>query len=344
MEPKRGMSAAEAAEFIASNDLSHSAVEPVRGMGRRGRGGHLRSIIAAAVVAAVGLVGYSAAGLAANATSVHTDDAPSVTEQSHLAIPQDSQAPADAAFSGRGSSSSRDAVRESLNTAVAGEAAKERSAGLAETSVKVDKAAATGAASSRLRTLEEDLALVKQEAARVVTEKKAAESELKSLVKINGGKLNVSGDQAQALAKALANNTGVDPMKPGTYRTTATFGQTGLWARYHTGYDFAAPTGVPIYAPAAGVVGSSTGSWWAGNNVIIHHKDGDSTLYAHMSRKVAEPGQVVLPGDLIGYVGGTGNVTGPHLHFEFYPAGATPGDIYSAKNPLLFFKKYGINP
>ncbi|WP_392508804.1 peptidoglycan DD-metalloendopeptidase family protein [Naumannella halotolerans] len=163
-------------------------------------------------------------------------------------------------------------------------------------------------------------------------EKKKAEKEEK--------KESDSSRDATKTSSAAA----VSPIQPGKYRISAVFGQTGLWARYHTGLDFAGVyTGTPIRAAKDGVVLSSTAGGWAGNHVILRHSNGESTLYAHMSRKSASKGKVVKKGDIIGYTGATGNVTGPHLHFEYYPKGATPGSVYSAKDPRAWLKKNGVN-
>ena len=75
--------------------------------------------------------------------------------------------------------------------------------------------------------------------------------------------------------------------------------------------------GKPAVASAPGIVTravSLTGSY--GRYVIVDHGRGYTTLYAHLNQIVAQVGQVVDQGDLLGYVGGSGNVTGPHLHFE----------------------------
>nr|WP_255622043.1 M23 family metallopeptidase [Tessaracoccus sp. OS52] len=130
------------------------------------------------------------------------------------------------------------------------------------------------------------------------------------------------------------------PVKSG-YRVGAGFGATGSWSRYHTGQDFPAPSGTKIYAAASGIVLSPTSGSWAGINVVIQHSDG-STLYAHMSKRVVKPGQAVKAGQLIGYVGNTGNSYGPHLHFEYYKPGVTPGDVYSASNPISFLRGLGV--
>ncbi|MDC7684758.1 peptidoglycan DD-metalloendopeptidase family protein [Asticcacaulis sp. BYS171W] len=88
--------------------------------------------------------------------------------------------------------------------------------------------------------------------------------------------------------------------------------------KMHTGIDFAAGTGTPIYAAGDGVVADA--KWWGGYGRwvrIAHNKDW-ATGYAHMSQIRVRPGQMVRQGDLIGYVGSTGNSTGPHLHFEVW--------------------------
>jgi murein DD-endopeptidase MepM/ murein hydrolase activator NlpD len=83
--------------------------------------------------------------------------------------------------------------------------------------------------------------------------------------------------------------------------------------------DLAAPRGTPIMAAAAGtVIIARSGGWNGGygSYVVIDHPNGSQTLYAHMSRVAAVPGEQVSQGQVIGYVGMTGDATGPHVHFE----------------------------
>lgn len=87
--------------------------------------------------------------------------------------------------------------------------------------------------------------------------------------------------------------------------------------RMHNGVDYAAPTGTPIRSVGDGVVEFAGVQRGYGNVVEIMHRDGKSTLYAHMSRIAVSKGQHVAQGDNIGAVGSTGWSTGPHLHFEF---------------------------
>jgi murein DD-endopeptidase MepM/ murein hydrolase activator NlpD len=79
--------------------------------------------------------------------------------------------------------------------------------------------------------------------------------------------------------------------------------------------------------------GSGPAGGWAGTYVTIQHADGFSTLYAHLAAVTVSVGETVSAGQRIGSVGMTGRTFGPHLHFEVYPAGVTPGDVYSAVDP-----------
>ncbi len=89
--------------------------------------------------------------------------------------------------------------------------------------------------------------------------------------------------------------------------------------RAHRGIDFAAPSGTPIKAAGAGRVVSRGRSGGYGNNVVVAHKNGVTTLYAHMSRyaRGLSVGDRVAQGQVIGYVGMTGLATAPHVHYEY---------------------------
>ena len=84
----------------------------------------------------------------------------------------------------------------------------------------------------------------------------------------------------------------------------------------HKGNDYAAPTGTPTYAAAAGTVTIAGYSPSAGNWVVINHGNGLTTKYMHHSALCVSAGQHVEKGQQIGYVGSTGQSTGPHLHFQ----------------------------
>ena len=87
--------------------------------------------------------------------------------------------------------------------------------------------------------------------------------------------------------------------------------------KLHTGMDFTAPQGTPIYATGDGKIAKVRRSRRGyGNHVIIDHGYGYQTLYAHMRKYIVYRGQKVKRGEIIGYVGSTGTSVAPHLHYE----------------------------
>jgi hypothetical protein len=98
------------------------------------------------------------------------------------------------------------------------------------------------------------------------------------------------------------------------------FGPRGF--RFHTGIDFPAPLGTPVVAARDGIVTAVGPLPGYGTVVELQHEQGVSTLYAHLSRALVEPGRRVTQGTPVGLVGATGDATGPHLHFEVRVRGA----------------------
>ena len=110
------------------------------------------------------------------------------------------------------------------------------------------------------------------------------------------------------------------------YHLTGRFGaSSGMWSSTHSGLDFAAAEGAEIRSIGPGVVTETASDGAFGNKTVVRLDDGTVLWYCHQSDFAAEKGQRVAPGDLIGYVGSTGNVTGPHLHLEVH-SGHKPVD------------------
>lgn len=94
----------------------------------------------------------------------------------------------------------------------------------------------------------------------------------------------------------------------------------------HPGIDFAAEEGAEVYAVADGIVTAADYDVEKGNYVVLDHGGGLETEYQHMKSLLVSAGQSVVQGQVLGYVGSTGNSTGPHLHFEARQDGA-PADL-----------------
>lgn len=134
--------------------------------------------------------------------------------------------------------------------------------------------------------------------------------------------------QAEQQAAKLRLNQWVLPLSG--YHLTAEFGDYGLWSNYHTGLDFAAPTGTPIRAVANGVITSVGYDGAYGNKTVLTLDDGTEVWFCHQTSTTVSDGDEVRAGDQIGFVGSTGNVTGPHLHLEVRPGAGDPVDPFDA--------------
>ena len=130
--------------------------------------------------------------------------------------------------------------------------------------------------------------------------------------------------QRQQNGTTIISESGYMWPLPGYYRLSSLFGYrihpiSGK-PHSHSGIDIPAPGDTPILAARSGQVITSvygSGAYWSyGNYVVIDHGDGETTLYAHMSSRAVSEGEMVTQGQVIGYVGTTGNSTGNHLHLE----------------------------
>ena len=163
----------------------------------------------------------------------------------------------------------------------------------------------------------------------------AAEQELQAAAEVQAKQRDAALAQLAASAEKHADQIAANawqlPVAPGVYHLTAGFGEvSGLWAHTHTGLDFAAATGTPILSVAEGVVTSTEYAGAYGNRTIVTLEDGTEIWYCHQTSFTVSPGETVTPGQMIGTVGSTGNVTGPHLHLEVRPGAGDPVDPYTA--------------
>ncbi|MEU2715960.1 M23 family metallopeptidase [Streptomyces sp. NPDC007205] len=125
-----------------------------------------------------------------------------------------------------------------------------------------------------------------------------------------------------------------------SYVSTGYQAGSSLWSSgHHTGIDFHAASGTPVHAVGTGTVVSTGWGGAYGNEIVIRMADGMYTQYGHLSSIGVTVGRQVTPGQQIGLSGATGNVTGPHLHFE---ARTTP-DYGSDVDPVAYLRKHGVN-
>jgi len=130
----------------------------------------------------------------------------------------------------------------------------------------------------------------------------------------------VAGPQTLAALRQPPPASPVRLSAPIDAEPTDGFGPRGM--RFHTGIDYPAPMGTPVVAARDGVVSAVGPLAGYGNVVELSHGQGVSTLYAHLSQILVEPGRRVTRGTTVGLVGRTGDATGPHLHFEVRLRGA----------------------
>ena len=133
-------------------------------------------------------------------------------------------------------------------------------------------------------------------------------------------------------------NTVVAPLSA-SYVSTGYPASSGLWSSgSHTGVDFHAASGTSVHAVGAGTVVEAGWGGSYGNQIVIKMNDGTYTQYGHLSSIGVSVGQQVTPGQQIGLSGATGNVTGPHLHFEARTSPEYGSDI----DPVAYLRSHGV--
>ncbi|WP_458244595.1 M23 family metallopeptidase [Streptomyces sp. MAI_2237] len=301
------------------------SVRPVRGKHRvsKQRGGGLArssTVLGVGVIAAVGAGGMASANTGKPPVSISMPDLASVSH-----VFGDDEAP-------QGSATALSSVGVTTEDTAqgakdAGEALRDRIMAQAEAQqVQVDSKAQAVTEATFSQQVDAAAAKAEQEAAaKAADAKQKAEAEAKK-------------KEEQARLAELAKQFKLPVV---SYTITGTFGQAGsMWSSgYHTGLDFAAPTGTLIKAIHSGTI---TEAGWAGSygyRTILTLDDGTELWFCHQSSISVSVGQKVATGDVIGRVGATGNVTGPHLHLEVHPDGQATGI-----DPMTWLRGKGLNP
>ena len=135
------------------------------------------------------------------------------------------------------------------------------------------------------------------------------------------------GGSGSSPLPGVASNVGFGAVDPGMW---------GGAKNYHTGEDYPVPEGTPVRAAADGVVFDDAPGFEFGMYIQIDHQNGYQTLYGHLSSKSVSVGETVTKGQVIGKSGATGNVTGPHLHFEVRKGQNNPVDPSEFLGSSLF--------
>ncbi|MDN0197505.1 M23 family metallopeptidase [Streptomyces sp. S.PNR 29] len=146
-------------------------------------------------------------------------------------------------------------------------------------------------------------------------------------------------ERAAREAERKRLNTYVPPIS-GSYISTGYKSGGSLWSSgSHTGVDFHAASGTAVHAVGSGTVVEAGWGGSYGNQIVIKMNDGTYTQYGHLSSIGVSVGQRVTPGQQIGLSGATGNVTGPHLHFEARTSPEYGSDI----DPVAYLRSHGVN-
>jgi murein DD-endopeptidase MepM/ murein hydrolase activator NlpD len=304
---------------------TEESIRPVRGRHRvaKQRGGLARSstVLGVGVMAAVGAGGIASANTGKPPVSISLPDLPNVG--SLISDDSDDAQGSTTTLSSLGTTT----AEATQGTSDAGEALRSRI--LAQAEQQQDqiesKAAAEAAAAAEKKVAEAAAKAEKEAEAKAAAAKQKAEEEA----------------EKKAEAARLAELAKQYALPTSSYTITSTFGQAGsLWSSgYHTGLDFAAPTGTLIKAVHSGTI---TEAGWAGSygyRTILTLDDGTELWFCHQSSISVSVGQKVNTGDVIGRVGATGNVTGAHLHLEVHPGGAATGI-----DPMAWLRSKGLNP
>jgi murein DD-endopeptidase MepM/ murein hydrolase activator NlpD len=174
--------------------------------------------------------------------------------------------------------------------------------------------------------------------AQAAAQKKAA-AEAKRKAEARAKEIREAKERAAREAERKRLNAFVAPIS-GSYISTGYKSGGSLWSSgSHTGVDFHAASGTSVHAVGRGTVVEAGWGGSYGNEIVIRMADGTYTQYGHLSSIGVSVGQSVTPGQQIGISGATGNVTGPHLHFEARTSPEYGSDI----DPVAYLRSHGVN-
>ncbi|MEU3910740.1 MULTISPECIES: M23 family metallopeptidase [unclassified Streptomyces] len=308
---------------------TEDSARPLRGKHRvlKPRGGLARSstVLGVGVIAAVGAGGIATAqdrpqvaisvpslpdllggGDHAAAAAAHADS---------VAVPR--QADGQEAVRTQGHADAGEALRHRILQ----QAESQQDAVEAQARADAERAARESAAQearSQKEAAEKEAEAVRAAAEKAAAEKAAADQAAAAQAQTTGAADTGSGGGPSV------KSSGGWSLPTSSYTLTSHYGDSGsMWSSgYHTGLDFAAPTGTPVKAVGGGTVVSAGWSGAYGYRIVLRLDDGTEIWYCHLSSMSVTSGSVGA-GETIGRVGATGNVTGAHLHLEVRKGGST---------------------
>lgn len=319
---------------------TEDSVRPVRGKHRvaRQRGGLARSstVLGVGVIAAVGASGIATAQDRPQ-VAISLPSLPGMMDGDFSADedPGDTAGDAREAADAAGAGARTGIIPQQADRRVdAGEVLRNRILQQAESQQGAAEAQAQAEAEQAARDAAAQEAKDKLEAARKEAEEAKAAAEAKAAQEAKAAEEAAAAKAEQQRLAALA---GSYSLPTSAYTLTSHYGDSGsMWSSgYHTGLDFAAPTGTPAKAVAAGKITSAGWSGAYGYRIVLELADGTEVWYCHLSSMSVTSGPVAA-GDTIGRVGATGNVTGPHLHLEVRKGGSTV-------DPMAWLTSKGLN-
>ena len=176
-------------------------------------------------------------------------------------------------------------------------------------------------------------------AQQAAAERKAAEQAARRRAAELAEKAREAKERAAREAERERLNTFVAPISH-SYVSTGYQASSSLWSSgAHTGIDFHAAGGTSVHAVGYGTVVEAGWGGSYGNQIVIRMNDGTYTQYGHLSSIAVSVGRRVVTGQQIGLSGATGNVTGPHLHFEARTTAEYGSDI----DPVAYLRGHGVN-